>query len=266
MPALARAGREWALALNETQLNPTVSQVLTFTGGIVCSLASGKCFSITTNGAQLDLGTGANDWLDSDGTRIRTGGELNVQGQLYAQNLQRGGTAPLTLTGTQGDSGSSVGIIIDLLNSYVTTGAKLVSFRNAGAEKASLSFDGYLASITPDTLTSVWVNANTTGLKGGHKLPARAFTVTGLSYLDTVASVGAGSAVWTITDGTNTCTATVTCAADAANSANRVATANGAGTGCVYAASAALTLTLTTAGCATTQETFANVDIEGKWQ
>lgn len=86
----------------------------------------------------------------------------------------------------------------------------------------------------------------------GWKLP-QAWTATHVSINVTTASTATvANTVFTITDGTNTCTATYACNT-VTNTAGvkDVATANGAGTGCVYAASALVTISVTTQGCAT---------------
>lgn len=142
------------------------------------------------------------------------------------------------------------------------------------------TFTGLVAAPTEHTLTSWWLNAAAatgacpatgTGCVG-HVLPAQPFTVTGITGFASVASGGgAATTVVTITDGTNTCTVTIPCntappAGTSTAGLVRVAGVNGAGTGCVYAASASLTASVTTAGCTATQPTFKNLDIVGKWQ
>jgi hypothetical protein len=203
-----------------------------------------------------------------------------------------------TLKGQAPDGSSSVGVILDNANSF-TGSSKLLSLRNNGTEKLYvgpsgdllLSGDLYVsgggrivagayAGPTEFTLISWWFNAAAatgscpatgTGCIG-HKLPAQAFTVTGVTAYASIASGGgAANTVLTITDGTNTCTATIPCnsappAGTSAAGLVRVSTANGAGTGCVYAASAGLTFSVTTAGCTTTQPTLKNIDVVGKWQ
>ena len=48
------------------------------------STASGSnAISLSTNGARVDLGTGANDYLYSDGTGIQTPGQITVVGRSY---------------------------------------------------------------------------------------------------------------------------------------------------------------------------------------
>lgn len=139
---------------------------------------------------------------------------------------------------------------------------------NASVHLFEFMGDGYLKSSTADTLFSAYPNALLTAITmAGHALPAHAFTVTDVTmYVSVASSATVANTVWTISDGTNTCTATFACNTSTNTTGTKtVATANGAGTGCVYAASAVLTLAVTTQGCATAA-TVKNVDVVGKWQ
>lgn len=75
---------------------------------------------------------------------------------------------------------------------------------------------------------------------------------------------GAGNTVWTITDGTNTCTLTLACTTSAATGAYLLTVANGAGTGCNFAANVGVTSSVTTAGCTSTQPTL-NLNVRIDW-
>lgn len=77
---------------------------------------------------------------------------------------------------------------------------------------------------------------------------------------------GAGNSVVTITDGTNSCTATIACSGTTGTLVVVSATlATGAGTGCNFAAGASVYASVTTAGCTTTQPNL-NLNFLGKWQ
>jgi hypothetical protein len=169
-----------------------------------------------------------------------------------------------TRTGMSPASATSAGV--------VSTGAQTFAGKK--------TFTGAVASPVSHTLLTWWLNAAAatgscpatgTGCVG-HVLPAQAFTVTAITGYASVASGGgAANTVMTLTDGTNTCTVTIPCntpppAGTSTAGLVRVSAVNGAGTGCVYAASAAITASVTTAGCTTTQPTFKNLDIVGKWQ
>lgn len=103
---------------------------------------------------------------------------------------------------------------------------------------------------------------------GGYVLPStRGVTMTALTaYVNVVSGGGAGNTVITITDGTNTCTATISCVATQSLGAMRVALVNGAGTGCVYAPGAVLSASVTTAGCTTTQPSVLNLTYVAAWR
>lgn len=78
---------------------------------------------------------------------------------------------------------------------------------------------------------------------------------------------GGGSSVITLSDGTNTCTATLSCTTSVGSvgTSTPYTVAAGAGTGCSYAAGATVTATVTTAGCTTTQPTIMTTFI-GVWK
>lgn len=134
------------------------------------------------------------------------------------------------------------------------------------------TFSSTVKTATEFNLFSVAPNALLTAIAlGGTVTAAQPITVTGVTlYVATQALATAANTVFTITDGTNTCTATFTCdgtgiASFQGTGSKRVTTANGAGTGCVYAASAALVISVTTQGCATAA-VVNNVNVLGKPQ
>ncbi len=173
------------------------------TGAINSLQVSGSNSFQQVDGARVDLGSAANDYLDSNGSYARVGG---------------------------------------------------------GA--------GYLASATPFTLDSVYVNAVPTAVTyGGGGLPARAFTVVSIRHrVRTAGSGGSTNAVFQISDGTNTCTCSYAC--NATQGSKIITCANGAGTGCAYAASASLTYSYTSVGdCgATSADIQGNINVQGYWQ
>lgn len=86
----------------------------------------------------------------------------------------------------------------------------------------------------------------------------------------TASGGGAANVVITVTDGTNTCTATFACAGSgdaqlAGTGAKVVSVVDGAGTGCTYAPGARVLASVTTGGaCTTTQPQFLNLEILGR--
>lgn len=129
---------------------------------------------------------------------------------------------------------------------------------------------GYLASATPTTLDSVYVNNVIGVLKfGGGDLPARANTITGIKYAIRAAGItGSTDNVFTITGSgasVGTCTCSFACNSAAGN--YRTACANGTGVGCVFAASTDLSYDFTAIGdCVTPTDILGNINIEGIWQ
>ncbi len=141
-------------------------------------------------------------------------------------------------------------------------------------ETANASVNSSVAIASPTEFTAFVAAPNgllTVVALGGTVLGPKAFTITGVApFVATQALSTAATTVFTISDGTNTCTATFTCDGTGVQSfqgagPKRAATVNGAGTGCVYAASAAITLSVTTQGC-TNAALVNNINVVGKWQ
>lgn len=136
----------------------------------------------------------------------------------------------------------------------------------------AVAFGGGVQRVLPAdperTLWSFTVALSSSADLGGYKLPTeRGFTIEGVTIkVSTLSGGGAGNTVITITDGTNTCTATFTCATTQAAGPHRAVMANGAGTGCAYPAGAAISASVTTAGCTTTQPTARTIEFVGDWR
>lgn len=101
---------------------------------------------------------------------------------------------------------------------------------------------------------------------GGRHLP-RAVRISRVeAFIVTISGAGAGNTVITITDGANTCTATMTCVASSSLGMSQMTLADGAGSGCSYATNADLTASVTTAGCTTTQPGINTLSFFGIWK
>jgi hypothetical protein len=113
----------------------------------------------------------------------------------------------------------------------------------------------------PQTLWSAAASLAGTNPVGGYSLAAgRTLLVSAVTGRVTTASgAGAGSTVVTLSDGTNTCTATLLCTASNSTASPAAIVgftiANGAGTGCRFVGPASIAATTSTAGCTTTQPT-----------
>jgi hypothetical protein len=122
----------------------------------------------------------------------------------------------------------------------------------------------YIRSESPLTLFSVYPAAAITATTayGGHRLTVHAFTMTHLSGYVSSAAGGVGSVIFRVSDGTNNCDVTLSCASDLAATGPIIKAASGT---CAFAASAALSFSTTTAGC-TPNPTILNLDVVGKSQ
>lgn len=137
-----------------------------------------------------------------------------------------------------------------------------------GVQLAGVYGDGKMKHGTAQMLTHAYLG------KAGATLPViadgiwmevtldQAFTLTKAKGRLKTAGTGAGNYVATATDGTNTCTWTIACTTAAATINTTLV--NGAGTGCVYASGAAVTVSSTT-DC-TTPPQFADVSFWGNPQ
>lgn len=114
----------------------------------------------------------------------------------------------------------------------------------------------------PVTLTSQPVGALAVVDVGGGALPPRAFTVSAIRYRISVAgTLGSTNVTFRVTDGVSNCDATFAC--NTGVGSYRTTTAGA----CAFAASAALTYTVTGLGdCATPATILGALDIEGNWR
>lgn len=143
---------------------------------------------------------------------------------------------------------------------------------NGSYLKVGSTAAGYVASGTPFTLSSVYVNNTILAFTyGGATLPARAFTVTDIAY--NVRLGGAGgtdggatdNVTFQVSDGTNTCGCAFRCDHDAGS--DTTPCVNDAGAGCVFAGSNALTYGFSSVGsCTVKTDILGNIDVRGRWQ
>lgn len=119
---------------------------------------------------------------------------------------------------------------------------------------------------TPEVaLATAWINntLSATVFVTGYVLPPdRGFTVTSLvAWITTVGGGGAGNTVIRVTDGTSNCDCTLPCATTDSTGVKRWACTGS----CVYPPAAAITSSVTTAGCTTTQPGVKPITIVGNW-
>lgn len=186
------------------------------------------------------------------GLALAAGTKTRFEGNLLVFDGVSGANAfSFDVDGLRGDFGTGSTDYIDSNGTYARVGA--------GA--------GYLASAQPFTLDSVYVNNLVQVLTyGGGTLPARAFTVTGIKFYVRANGVGGTTNnTFQVTDGTNTCDCSFAC--NVGTASRRATCSNGAGTGCVYAASAVLSYGFSAIGdCGTATDLLGNVSVEGNWQ
>lgn len=119
---------------------------------------------------------------------------------------------------------------------------------------------------TPEQLVgSVYVGAAVTvQTYGGHKLPAdQGVTVTSVTaYVSVVSGGGASNTVFRISDGSNNCDATITCASTQSTGSKRIDGASLSGT-CSFAAGSALTFAVQSSGCTTSQPAIKQLEVNG---
>lgn len=246
-----------------TNILTSGGRAITSTSGAECaygmSPASGTfhavCFNATGGGntstvyiaessTVLYLSAGGNISLSpGSGNRV-------ITGEGYTSTIASGSSAfAASNSGAKWNIGPSVSSTLEeVSNGYLTSPA-------------------YIASATPFTLSDVYVNNTVAALTyGGAALPARAFTVTDIGY--SVRAAGTGGSTnntFRVSDGTNTCLCTFACSITTGSKI--AACANGAGTGCVFAASAALTYGFSAVGdCTGPTDLLGNVSVRGKWQ
>jgi len=274
-----------------TSTNSAASYTATSTSGadFIASATSGnKAIQIIQNSKICMNGAACTTSIYYDGNYLQVAGQgLFVGGNAGftgAYSWYAASGQPFNIQGQPNDGSTAVALNVISANTLSNATAKIASFQNpASTEKAAVYANGSIKSATEHTLMTWGLGATGTALATGSCpatgtgciasiLPAQAFTFTAITAEASVASGGgAANTVITCTDATNTCTFTIPCNSAPPNGTSsagpiRISAANGAGTGCVYAASASLTCSVTTAGCTTTQPTMHDIQFKGTWQ
>lgn len=213
-----------------TSLQATTATTGSFSSSITSTAASGNSLQSNSSTYPLQLGSAMNDATAS------------------------ASVAPFTLIPANAYSANDL-----VLRVCESTGTNCFTMDQEGDIKAAgivstreFLVDKVSSGIGAGNLLTAGVNYS------GFKM-AQAWTLTHLSInVTTASSATAANTVLTSTDGTNTCTFTFACnTVTNTTGVKDVAGVNGAGTGCVYAAAASVTWSVTTQGCATAVTTNA---------
>jgi hypothetical protein len=213
-----------------------------------------------------DVNAAANITATKLGTGAVSNTELNLlDGKTTLVDTDDAVATAITATGTLASVTTSGTITSSGVATDVACGAGETwtnSCTNATFTTGKVTVPTLATTVSEYSLYSARVAATFsagTSVLGGWMLP-QAHTVTRMTSRATT-SVGTGSAVFTASDGANTCTCTFACPLSATATTSYACT-NGAGTGCSYAANASVSVTYTT-GCTTTQPTFVGVAVYG---
>jgi hypothetical protein len=115
-----------------------------FPSYVATAAAGSNGFACQTNGCRVDLGTGANDYFDSNGTRISTPGQLSAASFSSAANFSAFGANSANLLGGSADGAAAIGVKLGNVNALTTAGAKILSLYsdNVTTEQAFVDKNG----------------------------------------------------------------------------------------------------------------------------
>lgn len=124
----------------------------------------------------------------------------------------------------------------------------------------------YMSGNTPFMLSSVQpaVILTTSLVLGGTQLPNHPFTMTDVGFYVSNAASGTGTVTFRVTDGTNNCDFANDCTLGIASIGGKIKTTTSGI--CTFAANAALTYSVLSAGCTVLQPNVKNIDWRGNWQ
>lgn len=230
--------------------------------GITLSAVPGDDAVVVSNsGAHIQVGPGVNESIfGTGGSGPQTPGSWSAGGEILAGP---DGYRVLTANTWKGrgyalDAGTS--FMFQAGAKPVDGGVHMAWQCGEGNETvAQMTCDGYMYSKVPEVLASLYTNSvNNPATYGGWYL-TKPFTVTHISiYVSNAAGAGTND-VLRVTDGTNNCEVTFSCASDLNTTGVKFKTPSGT---CVFAAGASLVLSETTAGCAP-DPTLKNITIMG---
>jgi len=270
----------------------------TMNGTLSSTIASGSnAFQATVDGARFDIGTGASDYFDSNGTAISTPGGFTAATLNSSGTNTFSGATPLNLTAQTAGMWCSAATIttacyIESGASAATVGATSASaavkvfpdnvldatdyvFSVGNATNAASLFNvtyagnagltGYLASETPDTMFVTYINnVIQTFTYGGGIAPAHDFQVSAVRFtLRTAGSGGTTNATIRISDGVSNCDCAFACNTAAGNLSVACSTA----ANCDFEASDSMTVSVSGVGdCTVSPDILGNVEFETFWE
>lgn len=128
-------------------------------GALTSAAASGSNgFACATNGCRIDFGSGAADYITSDGTALTVGSGYLVSGnKVTTDSVSSQNGVGLTLKGA---ATTYDNVIIDTTGAALTTGALLV-LKNNTSEVASVKSDGAITTSSTKTKGTITLAAGT---------------------------------------------------------------------------------------------------------
>lgn len=241
-----------------------------------------NAFAFDVDGLRGDFGTGADDTIESDGTNLVTPTSFISLDSLRFSNALLGTAGVRILdvgvnseTQMRGNVSNTAGRTAVLIGSDTTLTAGddrfiMKWYRDTFTTLvASMSSGGYLASTTPHTLDSIYVNNLLAALTyGGRDLPAHAFTFTSIAFrIRAAGATGSTDNTFVITgSGASTGVCNCTFACNSAIGDYSATCSGGSGVGCAFAASTDIAYSFTIGDCATPTDIVGNISVEGIWQ
>lgn len=219
-------------------------------------------FSATNSGVHWQIGPGANEsFFGTGGAGPRTTGSLTAGGEITSGADGYRTTTANTWKGNGYalDGGTAFQWLAGSMD--FDAGTHTVWAVNDGGmfPIARMMADGYIASRVPETLLSLYTNAVNNATTYGGLCITRPFTVTQHSiYVSNTAGAGTNNVI-RVSDGTNNCDTTWSCASDLNTTGAKIKSPTG---DCAFAAGACLTVSETTAGCAP-DPTLKSITIRG---
>lgn len=219
-------------------------------------------FEALTSGVHWQIGPGVNEsFFGTGGAGPRTTGTFTAGGEITSGPEGYRTTTANTFKATSYtlDGGTAFQLLAGSMD--FDAGVHTIWAVNDGGVYpiVRMMADGYMASRTTATLMSLYTNGINNPATYGGLCITRPFTVTRVSiYTSSTAGAGTND-VLRISDGTNNCEATFSCASDLNTTGAKIKSPSG---NCAFAAGACLTISETTGGC-TPDPTLKTLTFQG---